>query len=335
MTSRERIENVLSGKPVDRHPVVPLFMRYAAKIAGIPFSKYCTDYRALVEADLRTYEMFRYDMVSVISDAFREASDIGEHVEFPHDGVPYCLDYLLKEYDDLKKVRFADPLQSERMLDRIKAVELFRKELGGEVPVLGWVEGALAEACDLRSVQKTLMDSIDNPEFLHELLERVTEIEIRFAEEQVKAGADWIGIGEAVGSLVSQDTYRQFAFPYTKRIADAVHSAGAKVRLHICGDISHQFPVLREMGADIIDLDWMVSFAKARKELGPGACLAGNFDPAGILEKGTAREVRSKIEEAAREAAPNYMVCPGCEVTPDTPMDNMMAFCPGPSNGMN
>ncbi len=329
MNSKERIENTLLGKPVDRRAVIPLLMRYSAKAAGMPFSTYCRDYRALVEADLRTYETLRYDMVSVISDAFREAHDIGERVEFPHDGVPYCKDYLIKTHADAGKIKLVDPLKSERMLDRIRGVELFRKELGHDVPVLGWVEGALAETCDLRSVQATLMDTIDNPEFLFDVLERVTEIEISFAEEQVKAGADWIGIGESVGSLVSRETYRKFAFPYLKRIIDSVHWAGAKVRLHICGDFTHLFPLIRELDIDITVLDWMVSFERAREELGPEKCLAGNFDPAAVLEEGTPEMILSKIEDAEKAAGERYMVCPGCEVTPDTPIENMMAFCPG------
>ena len=155
MTSRERIYNVLKGKPVDRSPVVPLIMQYAAKNAGIPYSQYCRDYKSLVHADIKTYELLQYDLISVISDAFREAYDLGENVEFPYDGVPCCKDFILKEYGDISKLKKTDALNSERMSDRIKGVELFKKEVGEEVPVLGWVEGAFAQACDLRGVDKT------------------------------------------------------------------------------------------------------------------------------------------------------------------------------------
>ena len=329
MKSRERIYNVLEGKPVDRSPVVPLIMQYAAKNAGIPYSQYCRDYKSLVHADIKTYELLHYDMISVISDAFREAYDLGENVEFPHDGVPYCKDFILKEYSDISKLKKADPVNSERMSDRIKGVELFKKEIGEDVPVLGWVEGAFAQACDLRGVDNTMMDIYDNPDFLFELLEITADVEIKFAQEQIKAGAEFIGIGESVGSLVSEKIYRRFSLPYIKRIIDEIHKMNAKVRLHICGDITQILTVVPEMNVDIIDLDWMVSIEKTREICGPDLVVAGNFDPVAVLLKGTPETIKKHIREEGEQAGDKYMVCPGCEVPPDTPIENMLAFCPG------
>jgi len=329
MTSKERVNNILEGKPVDRKPVVPLIMTYSAKLYGVPYSKYCRDYKTLVSADMKTYELLRYDMLSPISDAFREAYDFGENVVFPYDGVPYCKDFLIKEYSDIKKIKVVEPLSSERMLDRIKAVELFRKEIGDDVPILGWIEGAFAEACDVRGVENVMMDTIDNPEFLFELLDIIVEVETKFAIEQIKAGAESIGIGESVGSLVSEKTYRRFALPCMKKMIDIIHEFKAKVRLHICGDITHLLGLIGELNVDIVDLDWMVSIKRAREILGSDVCVAGNFDPVSVLLKGTPEDIRRCVEEEGNDAGQKHMICPGCEVPPDTPMENMLAFCPG------
>jgi len=329
MNSSERIDNLLNGKPVDRKPVVPLIMRYAAKLIGKPYSEYCRDYRVLVSADMKSWEILQYDMLSPISDAFREAYDFGEKVEFPYDGIPYCKDFLIKEYSDINKIKIPEPRSSERMLDRIKAVELFKKEVGDEVPILGWIEGAFAEACDLRGVQTTMMDVYDNPQFLFELLEIITKVEIEFAKEQIKAGATFIGIGESVGSLVSAKTYREFALPYMKRIINEIHKMKAKARLHICGNITHILELIPETDVDIVDLDWMVSIKEAREKFGPDICITGNFDPVAVLLEGTPDDIKRHIEEEEKDGGDKYMICPGCEVPPDTPLENMLAFCPG------
>jgi len=329
MNSSERIDNLLNGNPVDRKPVVPLIMRYAAKLIGKPYSEYCRDYRVLVSADMRSWEILQYDMLSPISDAFREAHDFGEKVEFPYDGVPYCKDFLIKEYSDIHKIKFPEPRSSERMLDRIKAVELFKKEVGDEVPILGWIEGAFAEACDLRGVQTAMMDVYDNPQFLFELLEVITKVEIEFAKEQIKAGATFIGIGESVGSLVSAKTYREFALPYIKRIINEIHKMNIKVRLHICGDTTHLLELISEMNVDMYDPEWMVNIKEARQKLGPDVCIAGNFDPVAVLLNGNPENIKKHIEETEKQAGDKYMVCPSCEVPPDAPIENMLAFCPG------
>lgn len=67
-----------------------------------------------------------------------------------------------------------------------------------------------------------LTDLIDQPDWVIELLEFCLEISIDFAQEQIRAGADIIGLGDAVCLQISPEMYRQFALPYEKKIFDAV-----------------------------------------------------------------------------------------------------------------
>ena len=121
------------------------------------------------------------------------------------------------------------------MSDRLEAVRHFREQAGGQIPVMGWVEGALAEAVDLAG-SHLLTDLYDRPAWVRELLEMCTEVAIAFAKAQIAAGADIIGLGDAIASQVSPKSYRQFALPYEQRIFAAVHEMGALTRLHICGN---------------------------------------------------------------------------------------------------
>ena len=45
------------------------------------------------------------------------------------------------------------------------------------------------------------MDFLDDPPFVTDLFEFIVVVELAFAAEQVKAGADIIGIGDAAASL--------------------------------------------------------------------------------------------------------------------------------------
>ena len=69
--------------------------------------------------------------------------------------------------DDVINLKNPDVYKGERTLDRIKGAELFQKELKGEVPVIGWIEGPLAEACDLAGISNMLMYLMTDPDFCH------------------------------------------------------------------------------------------------------------------------------------------------------------------------
>ena len=77
MTSRERVLAHLEGRPVDRLPLMPITMMFACVQIGARYRDYCTDYRVLVEGQIRTAEEFGFDYVNTMSDPAREAADCG------------------------------------------------------------------------------------------------------------------------------------------------------------------------------------------------------------------------------------------------------------------
>jgi MtaA/CmuA family methyltransferase len=190
---------------------------------------------------------------------------------------------------------------------------------------MGWVEGALAEASDLRGDVSVMLDLFDRPDWLHELLEICVEVEIAFAKAQLEAGADIIGLGDAIASQISPDQYRRFALPYEQRIFATVHDMGALARLHICGDTTHLLPLMTESGADIIDLDWMVDIGAAAEMYGDEPVLCGNFDPVAVMLQGTPEQVRQATLSCLQQGGERVISAAGCEIPHGTPHENLHA----------
>lgn len=225
MTARERCLQVFEGKTVDRLPNFNIIMGFSAAYCGKTYRQYVSDHRVLCECDLRCAEDFRLDILSAISDPMREAESFGAEVLLPEDGVPYSPAPLIADLSQIRRLKAAAPKNSPRTLDRLKSVEYF-KTIGKDYCIGGWVEGAFAECCDLRGIDRFLMDiALEEPDFIHEFLEKTCEQAIRFALLQIQAGADIIGIGDAAASLISPAMFEEFAFPYQKRIVEAVHRA--------------------------------------------------------------------------------------------------------------
>ncbi len=278
----------------------------------------------LVAANLAVAADFGVDLLQAISDPYREAVDFGLEVEFPHDNLPLNRQPLLAEPDDLKKLVAPNPATGRRMSDRLEAIRLFREQAGGEIPIMGWVEGALAEASDLRSMYLTMTDLVSRPAWLTELLEICVEVGIAFARAQIEAGAEIIGLGDAVCSQISPKMYRQFALPYEQRIFAAVHEMGAVARLHICGNTTRLLPDMLQSGAEIIDLDWMVDLEKAAQLFNDQVAICGNFDPVTVMLQGTPETVKAATRECLQKGGNRLFSGAGCEIPDKTPAENLL-----------
>ena len=198
MEPRERYMAVLEGGRPDMLPRMPILMQFAAEHIGSYYGAFASDHRVLVEANLRCAEEFGIDQLSAISDPYRETAGFGAPIEFPRNGVPICLKPPLEEDPDLARLSRPDPLKAPRMRDRVDAVSAYKARAGGRYSIMGWVEGPAAEAADLRGVSNFFVDLLDDPAYASALMARCVDTAIDFARAQVAAGADTVGIGDAV-----------------------------------------------------------------------------------------------------------------------------------------
>ncbi len=327
MNSYERVMNTLEGKLTDHPAVNPILMAYAASFIGRTYRDYYLDHNVLVESYLRCLEKFSFDMVMVISDPFRETEGFGATFEYPQDAIPAMKKTPLSNLDEIQTLKVPDPEQHPRMADRLRAVEGLKREVGTSVPVVGWVEAPFAEACDLRGVQNLMIDALDHPEKVHTLLEVTLQAAVRFAQSQVEAGADIIGIGDAAASMTSPSMFEELVLPYERKLIQSIHQMGSKVKLHICGNTTALLPYLARTGADIVDLDWMVDLAEARRVLGPSITICGNVDPVSIMLQGNREDVFKKSLECYHKTGMPFILSAGCEIPPGTPVSNLKTLC--------
>jgi len=326
MNSLERYVAVLEGRTPDLVPRIPILMRYAAEFIGSCYGDFAADHRVLVGANLACAAAFDFDQISCISDPYRETQGFGARIEYPRDDVPRAT-HPLAENPDLSRLPRPDPERSERMRDRLEACRRYRAAAGGRFSILGWVEGPAAEAADLRDAANFLMDLMEEPDYAAALMDRCLETAIAFARAQLACGADTIGVGDAIASQVSPATYAALIQPREKALVRAIHAAGGRVRLHICGDIRRLLPGIADLGVDILDVDHMVGLAEARAAVGPGVVLAGNLDPVAAVLRGAPQSIRAGALRCRAEAGDPFMVSAGCEIPAGTPMENLRALC--------
>jgi MtaA/CmuA family methyltransferase len=324
MNSRKRFLAFMDRRPVDRLPVMPITMMFAADRIGIPYGRYALDHRVLVEAQIRTAEEFGFDHVSAITET-REARDCGASIRY-FDDQPYAMDESQARLADKREfaaLQAPDPLHADAMRDRLLGLALLKQRVGGDKIVEGWVEGPCGAAADLRGINTLMLDFFDDPTFVRDLFEFVLELALRFGKAQRDAGADVIGIGDPAASLAGPRIYDEFVWPYEKRLVDGLHEIGVRVRLHICGNTRRILSSMGRLECDIVDIDSAVPLALARQSMGADQVLLGGLDPVRTLLNGTPEEVAVAIAECRQAAGPRYILGAGCEVPRGTPPGNL------------
>ena len=334
MTSRERTLKFIQGEAVDRPPFHPIIMRWAARYAGVKYGAFCLEPRQKCAAMIRCAEDFGIDWVTVMSDPYAEAQAFGAEVEFPEDDLPMERKRALETLDVADRLRPYRVEDHPRLMNRVEEVRLFKELTGDRYFIVGWVEGPVAEYGDIRGLSDAAMDFYDEPETVHGVLDVITESAIPFITQQVHAGADCIGIGDAFCSQIGPDLYREFAFEREKRLVDHIHSLGALAKLHICGNTSALLPGMIKTGADIIDIDHLVpSMEPFAPLLGAGQVFSGSSDPVAIIQDGSEAAIIESVRRCREEASGRCIVSAGCEVPPDTSLENMKCFAVAQSTG--
>lgn len=327
MTKKEAFDKLCRGElPSDRTLFRPILMHFAAKHADGNYEKFASDHKFLAESNLKALRDFDMDMVGLISDPYRETSAYGAKIKYIPEGVPRCLDKVIKSTDDIKKLQRPDIFESERTSDRIRAAELLSGKLKGEVPLIGWIEGPLAEACTLAGTQNFLELLMTAPDSAHLLIEKCSVMARDFAWAQVDAGCDIIGIGDAICSQIDSNMYNTFVKKWHREIIGFIHGLGARVKMHICGDITHLLPALSDLEIDILDLDWQVDLDYAYEVMGPEVIRCGNINPVFIQDKSPIEIYNKCCKILTNEKGRRFILSAGCEITVNTPEENLLAM---------
>ncbi len=328
MNKWEQFDNLMRCKHNQEEHIQfsPLLMHFAARFIGKTYAEFASDHKVLVEANLRCLDQFDLDSVGLISDPYRETSAFGARIEYVKEGVPKCTEPIISTIDDVRALKNPNLFRSGRTFDRIMAARELYKATGGSVPIIGWIEGPLAEACNLTGVSEMLLKLMIDQDFARMLLEKTTITAKEFAKTQIEAGCNIIGMGDAICSQISADDYQTYVKHLHKEVIDYIHSLGAYVKLHICGDIRHLLNDIKDIGTDILDVDWMVDMDLAHDILGEHILRCGNIDPVFIQNNNQeviAATTRQLIE---KEKGRGFIFSAGCEITVDTPHANLLAM---------
>ena len=123
MNSKERLDNFINGKEVDRRPNLTIVGSVVTQYNNISVDVYCKNYKKMAEAATLCAKDTGLDYVQIASDLQRTAEGYGSEVEFYADKLPTVTKYALEDItdvDDLKPLKAKD---IPRLYDLVKATK--------------------------------------------------------------------------------------------------------------------------------------------------------------------------------------------------------------------
>jgi uroporphyrinogen decarboxylase len=119
------------------------------------------------------------------------------------------------------------------------------------------------------------------PEAAHALLDKLTEVSIRYLSAQVEAGAQAIQLFDSWAGLHDRATWETFSLPYNQRVMQALKALGVP-RIYLAVHAAHLYPALPQLDCEAVSVDWRIPLDEVRPVVG-APCLQGNLDPADLL----------------------------------------------------
>jgi uroporphyrinogen decarboxylase len=328
MNGLERVKATFKRQDVDRVPFYPIVSGLAAELVGIRTTEYYKNLDRMADAQIRLYEEIRHDVVVLMSDLFMEVEAMGAQVEFPEGDGPRLKSYPLKDKTALGGLAAPDPGKSGRLPAYVEAC---RKAAGAirESAVGGVICGPWTLATNLRGAQDLIIDTVEDPAFVHELMEFTSGI-TRTLGEAVAGARVGLSLSEAPASisLISPKIFRTFVLPYLKRLIADLREKRIAVTLHICGFIDPIMEDIVSSGAIAVSMDRPSSLVKILDACGSGCVVIGNVST-GVFVDGSREDIEAEVRrclEAGKERG-GYILCTGCEISPGGDLDKVRMFC--------
>ena len=260
------------------------------------------------------------DTLFLFVDMSLEAEACGCQVHFDDYHLPSIISHPVKTIDDLSQLKVPDPERDGRLPVFLEAMRMMRNNF--TMIKLAVVSGPFTLALSLAGTE-IYLDTKRNKEKVNAILDYCEKVIIRYAQAMIKAGADMLIIAEPAGSQLSVPAYEAFSLAHTKKIISALNRICV---LHICGKAGHLVPAMCRSGADGFSLD-DVDMAQVIQQVPDNMVVIGNINtlkfsksPPEIIKEDTLKLL--DLMKARRE----FIAAPGCDLSPDTPAENMITF---------
>lgn len=297
------------------------------------FMNLCTNPELACEVTLQPLRRYPLDAAILFSDILTIPDAMGLGLHFIEGEGPK-FENVIASASDVERLKRPDMTTSLAYV--MDAVALIRKNLDGEVPLIGfsgspWTLATyMVEGGSSKNFAKAKGMIYSDPATAHRLLDTLADTVIDYLNAQIEAGAQAVQIFDTWGGTLAPDMFTEFSLQYLEKIVAGLHRSydGQTIPLVLfCKGCNAHLEALAATGCDGLGVDWTITLNEARARVGERVSLQGNLDPAILLTQPTV--IREQVEAtlASFGHGHGHVFNLGHGITPDVDPSHMAVLC--------
>jgi uroporphyrinogen decarboxylase len=183
-------------------------------------------------------------------------------------------------------------------------------------------------------MENIMLDMMEAPEFVDELLDRITDYNVALVEQAVQYPIDCVHFpddwGDQRGVMMGPRLWERFLQPRVERLFEAARAGGKFISIHCCGNVQALFPRLIDMGLDLFNpfQPEVMDPYEMKRRFGDRLSFWGGVSTQRLLPYGTPEEVRTEARRLRREVGRGggYVISPAHQIPGDARPENVMAL---------
>ncbi|KAL7463898.1 hypothetical protein ACHAXS_004251, partial [Conticribra weissflogii] len=310
---RDILVRAARGETVERTPVwlmrqagryMAAFRQYSDKY---PFRERSETPSMAIELSLQCHRAYGMDGIIMFSDILTPLPTLGIDFDVVK-GTGPVISTKVRSEKDVMRLKDADSVNFDETLPFIREIlgSLSKEAEEANTSLIGFVgapftlaaytvEGKSSKHC-LNSKKMMMADANGSDRGMSLFLDKLATMIGNYGCHQIECGAQVVQVFESWAHQLSPAQFEQFAKPAAQKAIRIMKEKYPHVPvIYFANGGSSYLELQRDMGADMIAVDWSVDMAQARKILGPDVPISGNIDPTILF--GT----KEQIEQAVRD----------------------------------
>lgn len=278
------------GEEIERYPVwlmrqagriLPEYRAVRSRLSG--FKELVETPELAAEVTIQPVDLLDVDAAIIFSDILVVPEAMGLEYQMLEQKGPW-FERTIRSREQLNYID--DQIDVEDRLGYVlEAIKVTNKELNGRVPLIGFAGAPWTIFCYMVEGKgsKTFSESrkilYTDPVLAHDLLNRITEVTIKYLKAQVKAGAHMLQLFDSWAGILGTEQYAEFGLKYIEKIANELNEV--PLTIFSKGAIT-SIPAITKLNCNTVGLDWNMSVQEARGYAGELRTLQGNLDPCAL-----------------------------------------------------